>query len=319
MESTRCFAEQFRADGNRKRIFRETMIFAAPIQGFTDRFWRKAHACVIGGISEYVTPFMRLENGCCREKDLADLPTDEPLTVPQLLVKTPEEVRFFADFLAGKGFAKIDLNFGCPYVPLTRRGYGAGILRSPRALEAVLQECARFPEIAFSAKIRLPESPEIPFILNSFQLRHIVLHPRTAEMQYSGTPDREAFLKFASESVNKVIYNGDIVSGEDLPYPDVMIGRGLLRDPLLGRKLQGETPPPALLGAFHECYQQKCMELEQPLLKLKTLWEYFLPGAPKGLRKKILKSKTVAEYSEHVRQLFSGHLYSLPSSAFCDK
>jgi len=146
--------------------------------------------------------------------------------------------------------------------------------------------------------MRLPESPEILDVLNSFSLRHIVLHPRTAEQQYSGKPDREAFAIFAGRSVNKVIYNGDVSSVEHLEYKDVMIGRGLLADPLLGRKIQGETPPEALLWDFHEAFRQNCMELEQPLQKLKTFWEYFLPDVPKNLRKKILKSRTLDEYSD---------------------
>ncbi len=280
------------------------MIIAAPIQGFTDRFWRKAHCSVIGGIAEYVTPFMCLEQGEFRKKDLADLPLDEPLTVPQILVKTPEELSRFADFLSEKSFSKIDLNFGCPYEPLTRRGYGAGMLRNPIVLEDVLRTTADFPEIAFSVKMRLPEVPEILSVLNNFSLRHIVLHSRTAEMQYSGSPDWEAFERFSSESVNKVIYNGDILTVEDIWKTDVMIGRGLLRDPLLGCKAQGKTLPADILVRFHERYQANCMELEQPLQKLKTMWEYFLPDAPKNLRKKILKSRTLEEYSDYVQLLF---------------
>ena len=37
------------------------MIYFAPLQGYTEAFYRRAHNAIIGGVDEYVTPFLRLE------------------------------------------------------------------------------------------------------------------------------------------------------------------------------------------------------------------------------------------------------------------
>ena len=36
-------------------------IHFAPLQGYTDAFYRNAHAACFGGIDSYYTPFVRLE------------------------------------------------------------------------------------------------------------------------------------------------------------------------------------------------------------------------------------------------------------------
>lgn len=37
------------------------VIYAAPLQGFTEVAWRNAHAQCLGGVDAYYTPFVRLE------------------------------------------------------------------------------------------------------------------------------------------------------------------------------------------------------------------------------------------------------------------
>lgn len=37
------------------------VIYAAPLQGFTETAWRNAHAQSFGGVDAYYTPFIRLE------------------------------------------------------------------------------------------------------------------------------------------------------------------------------------------------------------------------------------------------------------------
>ena len=57
------------------------VIYAAPLQGFTEVAWRNAHAQCLGGVDAYYTPFVRLEKGEIRNKDRRDVSPEEN-TVP---------------------------------------------------------------------------------------------------------------------------------------------------------------------------------------------------------------------------------------------
>ena len=45
-------------------------IHFAPLQGYTDVIYRNAHAACFGGIDTYYTPFVRLEKGSFRHRDI---------------------------------------------------------------------------------------------------------------------------------------------------------------------------------------------------------------------------------------------------------
>ena len=285
------------------------MIYFAPLQGYTEAFYRRAHNAVIGGVAEYVTPFLRLEKNELRPKDLRELGRavhNPPNTVPQVLVKSPEELKTLIAPIAKAGYTKVDLNFGCPFPKVTQHGYGAGILPFPDTVRSILSELSKYPQIEFSVKMRIglesaDELPPLIPLLNDAPLRHIVVHPRLGKQQYNGDLDMESFRFFVQNSVHPVIYNGDIRTIEDaLPYHDIMIGRGLLANPLLALEIKEGTIDAqsrlAFLLAFHKALVVELQDIEQPLPKLKTIWDYFLPNAEPHLRKKLLKSRTLDDY-----------------------
>ena len=45
-------------------------IHFAPLQGYTEVFYRNAHTACFGGIDTYYTPFVRLEKGGFRHRDV---------------------------------------------------------------------------------------------------------------------------------------------------------------------------------------------------------------------------------------------------------
>ena len=66
-------------------------LYFAPLQGYTEAPYRNAHAAVFGGIDGYFTPFVRLEKGHFRTKDVRDILPDNnqvPHITPQLLANT---------------------------------------------------------------------------------------------------------------------------------------------------------------------------------------------------------------------------------------
>ena len=48
-------------------------IHFAPLQGYTDDVYRRIHHELMGGIQTYYTPFLRMEGGGVRSKDMRDI------------------------------------------------------------------------------------------------------------------------------------------------------------------------------------------------------------------------------------------------------
>lgn len=289
-----------------------SLFLAAPLQGYTERPFRNAHASAIGGVHEYYAPFARLEKGEIRNRDLKDLTGACNATVPQLLAKTPDELRCLAEAILPLGFTRLDLNLGCPFPKVTDSGYGAALLDNPSALSVLLEAFSAIPAV-LSVKMRLPQNPlhlnDLALRLNDIPLIRIVMHPRTASQQYSGNADMLSFQRFSEASKHSVIFNGNITTADEASVNDnrVMVGRGLLANPMLPLEIQGlklsSEKRRQYFSQFHKALMDNLSETQQPLLKLKPLWDFLLPDSSPKLRKKIIKSKTLDEYSQFVTEL----------------
>ena len=95
-------------------------IHFAPLQGFTESAYRQAHYRFAPGVDTYYTPFLRLEKGEIRAKELRDLEADlhfAPPTgdrkpyhlVPQIIVRDVDEFNTLTKAVAEQGFKEIDI------------------------------------------------------------------------------------------------------------------------------------------------------------------------------------------------------------------
>ncbi len=235
-------------------------ILFAPLQGYTTIIYRKAHAEIFGGVDAYYAPFLRIENGKPREKDLRDLETHSDLkiqacakTIPQIIANSVDEFKILTSALIAKGHTEIDFNMGCPFPMQVNRHRGSGLLSDTQTVQAIMDEIKKMSSTAngtapinFSVKMRIgQDSPDEAFallpILNEAPLAQITLHPRLGKQQYKGAIDFKSFEKFYNECSHPLVYNGDITSVSQIcemekRYPKlvgVMIGRGLLARPSL--------------------------------------------------------------------------------------
>ena len=299
----------------------------APLQGYTDAIYRNAHARFFGGADRYYTPFIRLEKGNFRNKDLHDIDpgANETALVPQLLGGTPGEIRQMAALLVSKGYRCADLNLGCPFVPIARKHKGAGLLPFPEEVKALLDAMKTIPELVFSLKMRLgwqdaSESVALLPLIGSFPFSRVTIHARTGVQQYKGATDLNGFEEFYRQCALPLYYNGDIRSLDDLHslaarFPALqgfVVGRGLLENPALALEYKlggphGEKEKRPKIRDFHaELFARDEARLQvenQFLSKLKTLWDYLLPEADRKLRKKITKSTRLSQYTEAVSSL----------------
>ena len=296
-------------------------IFAAPLQGFTEATWRNVHNETYGGIDTYITPFIRIEKGEIRNKDIRDTEKKNntvPHLIPQIIAATPDELLPIAEFIAKEGYCEADINMGCSFALQVRKQHGAGLLPHPEAVAALMKATGEMPEIKFSVKMRLgwdnkEEWRNILPILNDTPLTRITLHPRLGREQYKHPADREEFARFYEECRHPLVYNGDLTTLEEMnrtaeEFPrleGLMIGRGLLGNPALGKEYKEQrnlshSEKASLLAAFHnKFYQAITPRLQgntQILSKLKPYWEYLLPDMEKRDRKAIIKASTAEKY-----------------------
>ena len=313
-------------------------VLFAPLQGYTTGIYRKAHAEIFGGVDAYYAPFLRVENGRPREKDLRDIDDDHDLitgakTVPQIIANSVNEFKTLADAIMQKGFTEIDFNMGCPFPMQVSRHRGAGLLSDVQTVKSIMNEIARFTaknSIKFSVKMRLgQDSPDEAFallpILNATPLAHITLHPRLGKQQYKGAIDFTSFARFYDECRHPLVYNGDITSVSQMRkmeagYPKlagIMIGRGMLARPSLAAEYKAASEANAA-GISEKDLLRKILEMHsrlyeharstyqgdsQILSHVKSFWEYLEPSIPKKAFKKIKKAGNLGEYDTAVLSL----------------
>ena len=305
-------------------------IHFAPLQGYTDDVYRRLHHELIGGITTYTTPFLRVEGGGVRSKDLRDIRPEHnegvPV-VPQIILKSMKEFDYLLGVVGEKGYTRIDLNMGCPFPMQAKHGRGSGLLAHLDIIESLAQSIRDKNHLEFSVKMRLgwesaDEWKPVLDVLNDTPLHHITLHPRIGVQQYKGEVDMESFRAFYEACKHPLYYNGDLTTIDDIrriekEYPrlaGIMIGRGLLARPTLakeyadGKEISLEARI-SLLMQIHErlkAHYETTVNSEAQLhSKLRLFWEYMEDELGKKPYKKIMKAGNLKNYLSAVSALRS--------------
>ena len=302
----------------------------APLQGYTDAIYRTMHNKVFGGINSYYSPFIRLEKGEVREKDIKDIlpENNENINlVPQIIVNSNEEFLKLTELVCNLGYKRIDINMGCPFPLQTKKGRGAALLQNTKHLEDIVESINSINDIDFSIKMRLgmdsaEDAKGALEIINKAKLHHLTIHPRIAKQQYKGEIDYQTFDYIYQNCLHPIIYNGDILSQEDIYniiniYPKIegiMIGRGLLAKPYLAMELNKTIRLSVserlsmimkLHDAIYDHYSSVMQGEHQLLLKMKTFWEYLDEEIGKKPYKAIKKSVNIKKYELAIRLIGS--------------
>ena len=288
-------------------------VLAAPLQGVTDNVWRMAQHEVFGGVDAYYAPFMRVEHGEVRRKDLRDVNPERNAgitLIPQILACQPDHTLMMVNALKQMGYSRIDINLGCPFPPIALHRKGSGMLAHPDLTEALFKALATVEGIDYSVKMRIgwdknDQWRDILPLMDIIKPVNIAVHPRTGKQQYKGDLDIEQFEALLDASPWPVIYNGSLRSVEDIEqtigrYPTltaVMVGNGLAANP--GMLVPDATPDD--YRRFHDLlvdgYTEQLNGGEAQLVRhLQDIWQTFLPGTGHKLFKAIRKSRTLDQY-----------------------
>ena len=316
-------------------------VWLAPLRGVTLAPFRKRLFASYGGVSAAVAPFVPLGTGTSKipRRAFADVLEDagSDLVVPQVIGRDPAALREAAAVLRDAGFSHLNLNCGCPWKFVARKGRGSGLLEDRDALARMLEAgCEAMPG-GFSVKVRLgyrdaAALPSLIPLLNGFPLERVFVHPRTGVQMYGGRADEDAFARVFPLFAAPVVYNGDVFSPEDavrvasrFPGLDgIMAGRGLCARPDLAERIAaafGETPSPApppdaaardpreraaaFASALEEDYARVLFGPAPLLGRLKELWGYLhasFETGDAGLRR-IQRSRTPDELRAAVAAL----------------
>lgn len=304
-------------------------IHFAPLQGYTEDVYRRLHNEMFGNVAAYYTPFIRFEHGQIRSKDMRDIRpefNENVNVIPQIIAANADEARTLVAKIKELGYKRIDINMGCPFPLQTRHGKGAGILSNQEMVAEVLSVVSEFEDIEFSIKMRLGLDDSNDWkqsinIINSTRLKQVTVHPRIASQQYKGNVDMEQFDAFLSECKHPVIYNGDILSIEDIKRLEdkygnklsgVMIGRGLLARPSLAYEYVNGTSLSeiqliAKIKTLHSSLLEHFTSIipgeAQQLSKVRTFWDFMEETIGRKKWKKIVKAGNMKNYLNAVNDL----------------
>ena len=297
----------------------EKIVQLAPLLGLIDVPFMNAIA-EVGGFDEIFAPYMLA--------DERTIPKPQVITrrfseigkhvnlVPQLLSNNSNAFVAMANILYDLGYPKVNWNMGCPIKFVVEKGRGAALLRNLQQLERLLDDAVGRLKPELSVKIRIgfdspDEFPAIIEVFNKFKLNELIVHSRTAIQQYSGEPYRQTFIDSAGNSLNPIVYNGDITSAAEanISLPNLkgyMIGRGAIINPHIGLQIKGlpTDNAPTFKQFATEITRWYCAR--NSLNRLKELWKYFAKrfDNPNEVFAKLQTINNSEKFCETVESLF---------------
>ncbi len=306
-------------------------LLLAPLRGLTDYILRGSLQHHLGGFDLGLAPFIstveRLGPRKARYLDDVLPRKNEYLPViPQFLGNNPEQALRLCHELHQLGHREVNWNLGCPFAPVTRKRRGAGLLPHPELVAAFLGAFLPNSPVRLSVKVRLGlTDPDELFgllpVLADHDLSSIILHPRTALQEYSGTVDLGRFEQVLAQCPHPVIYNGDLVDVAGFtglltrfgPLPGWMIGRGAIHDPTLAARIKGRTFDEAgrrlALETLHQdlsaAYLERYLTERMVLDRLKQLFRYLARNfeAEEEIFTRVKRCKELAPYTEEALRI----------------
>ena len=168
-------------------------LWLAPLRGVTIRAFRTVFADAIreAGFKGTFAPFIPANAGFKYSRKLfTDIqPESQPpgqLLVPQVIGKDPAALREWCKAVKDLGYVRADLNAGCPFPMIRKKGRGSGLMRSADVLDRMLEAgCDEMGLGNFSLKTRLgvertDEIMSLMPVINRYPLAVLTVHARTA-------------------------------------------------------------------------------------------------------------------------------------------
>ena len=244
-------------------LLTDAPVVLAPMEDVTDAAFRRVAREL--GARLCFTEFIRAEQviaGAALARRKARLAADDRPTAIQIYGADPGLLMQAAVVAAAAHPPFLDLNCGCWLPRVSRNGAGAGWLRDPAAMVAMVRRVVAAVELPVSVKTRIGFGPEshMPIVdlarrLEDAGAAALTIHCRTAQAGHDGPADW-TWARRAREVVEiPVVVNGDVRDAADVVRAlaetgcaGVMIGRAAIQHPWIfaeaTARLAGLPPPP---------------------------------------------------------------------------
>ena len=300
----------------------------APMFGVTDSAFRQL-LVKIGRPDVMFTEFTNVQALFSPDKtsvqQLTFVSKEQPL-IAQIWGQDPELFEAAADFIAGAGFAGVDINFGCPEKSVIKKGAGGALIDNPDLAGKIITATLKGSRgrLPVSVKTRLGyktinTSPWFKFLFN-FDLAAISVHCRTTKALSLGPTHWEEIskivrLKKQMKAKTLIIGNGDIFS-RPMAYQrikqtginGIMIGRGVFHDPYIFNsretiKVKTKAQKLKLLNQHLDIYKTTWGSTRSyhPLKRFFKIYVNNFKGAL-ALRMKLMNTQSIGEAKAIISQ-----------------
>jgi len=313
--------------------------YVAPLEGITGYIFRNAFNEYFGeGIDKFYAPFiMPHVKRAFSQKELNEIAPEnnEGINlVPQILTDNADDFTRLKEEFRSFGYAEVNLNLGCPSGTVTAKGRGAAMLSDLNALDRFLADIYKDGDENISIKTRIGVSEPEEFrqilkVYESYPIKELVIHPRVLEEMYRGKAHRDVFYEALKSYSGQLCYNGDIFTPDDLKDVvkkvnitkadadiNIMIGRGILKNPGLIRQLNGNWQESReeynkkiymMLCKLKKDYSKVFSGPTPVLFKMKEIWSYLVASFPDDTKnfKKLMKAKSLEEYDIYAKAILN--------------
>lgn len=230
-------------------------VVLAPMAGYTDLAFRLLCRRYGAGLvyTELVSVDGLVRSSRATMHLLESDPAERPV-VAHLYGSDPAVFAEAARIVEGLGrFALIDINAGCPVPKVVRRGAGAGLVRDPPRLAAIVRAVKAAVRLPVTVKTRIGASPnhcnalELTRIVEEAGADALALHARFTSERHSGPADWDLIARVKAERRIPVIGNGGLTAPAQAVdhlrrygVDGVMIGRAAMGNPWIFREVVAE-------------------------------------------------------------------------------
>jgi len=238
-------AEQF------NQLFAGQPVILAPMESVTSELFR--WICRQHGAELCVSEFVNAEGllrRCGKARQKITIAANDQPTAIQIYGSDADRLADAARTVGQTEPPFIDINCGCWVSRIANRGAGAGWLRDPPAMVAMVDKVVRAVSVPVTVKTRIGIGTEktMPIVELAQRLEQVgvagmTLHCRTAKAGMSGTADWSWAGRVKQVVGIPVIVNGDIKSAQDVKTAlaqtgcdGVMVGRRAIGHPWIFRE-----------------------------------------------------------------------------------
>lgn len=227
-------------------------LILAPMAGISDlpfRLLNRKFGCELGFIEMINVRSLSYKMPKTKKMlSISDL--DRPLGI-QILGCEEEFILKAIDILSSYEYDVLDFNAACPVKKVTRRGEGAGLLKTPKKLHKLLKMIVRNSDKPVTVKIRTGwdkasiNAKEVALTSQDAGVSALFIHGRDKEQGYSGEVDYKIIRSVKKALDIPLIASGDVFSPvlakrmlDETGCDGLLVARGALGNPWIFKEIK---------------------------------------------------------------------------------